>query len=502
MATTSATSSTTSSQIDVSSVVAQLMTAASIPLDKLNSKVSKDQTIISDLGILKAKISSFKDALTKLESPSSYSTTIATSSNTSVATATSNTGAQSGRYNLLVNQTAEAANISVKGFTSLTQNISLPGNGDGFTVTVGANTYYSKNNNIGSKTGVTTPALTAGTVTDLKDWINKIAINNGENISANIVQTTSTSYALVIAGKSTGVSNSIGFTGLNGYSVITSNGTSVSSSNVTLNSVNENSGNIVSVNSTARDALLQINGLSFQKSSNTITDAVANISFNLLSPVLPGGVTNSALISVGDGADSSSTIIQDLVTSYNGFIAQYKEMVANSQNTTNGKVGSLSNRQGLLPFIGDIKNKMSIGALAADSSSLSLVTMGIDLQTDGTMKFNSSNYNQGIATGLLAKLRAGISVGGVAGSSVNLSTVLSSTINPGGTISSTIAGQTNLISASQSRIDNLKIQLSLLEKSYVSQYSRLNTLLFNLGQTSSQLTSALTAVTNINSGKT
>jgi flagellar hook-associated protein 2 len=339
-------------------------------------------------------------------------------------------------------------------------------------------------------------------VTDLKDWINKIAINNGENISANIVQTTSTSYALVIAGKSTGVSNSIGFTGLNGYSVITSNGTSVSSSNVTLNSVNENSGNIVSVNSTARDALLQINGLSFQKSSNTITDAVANISFNLLSPVLPGGVTNSALISVGDGADSSSTIIQDLVTSYNGFIAQYKEMVANSQNTTNGKIGSLSNRQGLLPFIGDIKNKVSIGALAADSSSLSLVTMGIDLQTDGTMKFNSSNYNQGIATGLLAKLRAGISVGGVAGSSVNLSTVLSSTINPGGTISSTIAGQTNLISASQSRIDNLKIQLSLLEKSYVSQYSRLNTLLFNLGQTSSQLTSALTAVTNINSRKT
>ena len=502
MATTSTTSATNSSQIDVSSVVAQLMTVASAPLDRLNSKISKDQAVISDLGILKAKISTFKDALTKIESPSSYSTPIATSSNTSVATATSNTGAQLGRYNLLVNQTAEAANISVKGFTSLTQNISFPVNGDGFTITVGSQTYYSKNANTGSITGVTTPALTAGTVTDLKDWVNKIAINNGANISANIVQTTSTSYALVIAGKSTGLSNSIGFTGLNGYSVTTSNGTSDSSSNVTLNSVNENSGNIVSVNSTARDALLQINGLSFQKSSNTITDAVANISFNLLSPVLPGGVSTSALISVGDGADNSSTIIQDFITSYNGMIAQYKELVANSQNTTNGKIGSLSNRQGDLAYIGDIKSKLSIGALTAESSSLSLATMGMDLQTDGTIKFNSSNYNQGITTGLLAKLKAGISIGGSVGSSNNVSTILSSIINPGGSISSTIAGQTSLIRNSQSRIDNLKIQLSLLEKSYISQYSRLNTLLFNLGQTSSQLTSALTAVTNINSGKT
>ena len=497
---TTPTTSATSSQIDVSSVVAQLMSAASIPLDKLNSKVSKDQAVISDLGILKAKISSFKDAITKLESPQSYSSTIASSSNTSVATATSNTGAQIGRYSLLVKQTAEAANISVKGFTSLTQNISFPVNGDGFTITVGSNTYYSKNSNTGSLTGVITPALTSGNVTDLKDWINKIAINNGANISANIVQTTSTSYALVIAGKSTGVSNSIGFTGLNNYSVITANGATASSSNVTLNNGDENSGNIVSVNSTARDALLEINGLAFQKPANTINDAVANISFNLLSPVLPGGVPNSALISVGDGTDSSNTIIQDFITSYNGVITQYKDMVANSQNTTNGKIGSLSNRQGLLPFIGDIKNRVSIGALTAEGSSLSLATMGIDLQIDGTMKFNSSNYNQGLATGLLSKLKVGISVGGVGGSSVNLSSMLSSIINPGGSISSAIAGQTTSISASQNRIDNLKTQLSLLEKSYVSQYSRLNTLLFNLGQTSSQLTSALTAVTNINSG--
>jgi flagellar hook-associated protein 2 len=62
MAVSSATNSSTTS-IDVASIVEQLMKVENKPLESLTSKIDQQKLIISDLGTIKSKVSAFQDAL-------------------------------------------------------------------------------------------------------------------------------------------------------------------------------------------------------------------------------------------------------------------------------------------------------------------------------------------------------------------------------------------------------------------------------------------------------
>ena len=124
----------------------------------------------------------------------------------------------------------------------------------------------------------------------------------------------------------------------------------------------------------------------------------------------------------------------------------------------------------------------------------------MDLQVDGSIKFNQNNLTTSKSAGLLSTLSGGISVGGNITSSNNLYTLLSSITNPGGIIDSTINIQNQSVQYTNSRVKVLQSQLATQQKNYYAQYSQLNALLFSLNQTSSQLTSSLAAVTNINKG--
>ena len=190
MATVSSTSSATSTaSIDVANIVSQLMTVANKPLDSVKSQINSENLAISDLGTLKSKLSNFRDALTTFQTPGTYNTVSAGSNNTTVATASALSGTTLGRYNLTINQTAEASNISVAGFTSASDVLTLDST-DGFTLTLAGKTYHSNQ----TYTRTTTPATTGGTVrsissttstlTDLKSWINQVGANFSAPVSS------------------------------------------------------------------------------------------------------------------------------------------------------------------------------------------------------------------------------------------------------------------------------------------------------------------------------
>jgi flagellar hook-associated protein 2 len=237
-----------------------------------------------------------------------------------------------------------------------------------------------------------------------------------------------------------------------------------------------------------------VNGLEVQRSSNTISDVIANAVINL-------GSSGSSLVTIFSGTDNSSSVINSFVTAYNDVITQYKVMTANSINNPSLPKGSLSDAPSLLSFVSQIKQVLSSGALSASNSVISLSSLGVDLQSDGTMKFNKDNFSTAQSQGLLGTLSAGINIGGTVNSTANLYTTLSSLVNPGGTIDRTITLQKNDILYTNSRAKVLENQIELQRSSYTATYSKLYALLFQLSQASSQLTSSLTAVTNINSSK-
>jgi flagellar hook-associated protein 2 len=126
---------------------------------------------------------------------------------------------------------------------------------------------------------------------------------------------------------------------------------------------------------------------------------------------------------------------------------------------------------------------------------MSLSTLGIDLQLDGTAKFNSASFATASSAGLRDTLSLGVTMGYVSSTS-NLNTFLTSQVKVGGALSSQIDSETTAVLTLAKRQDDLQTRLNSIQNNLISQYSALNALLFQLSSTSNSLTSALDALTN------
>ena len=134
-------------------------------------------------------------------------------------------------------------------------------------------------------------------------------------------------------------------------------------------------------------------------------------------------------------------------------------------------------------------------------STTSLASLGLDIQLDGTMQFNTASYQKSVASGLLAKLAKGLKVGYL-GETSNLDKFIKAQIdNSKGALVSEINQQQDAITRLQEKKADLQDHINQVQNNYITQYSALNALLFQLSSTSTSLASALTAITNINSGK-
>ena len=503
---TSSSASTGTASIDVASIVAQLMTVENKPLDAINTKITQQQVIISDLGTVKSKVSALGDALKAFQNPNSYNASVVSTSDSTVVQATAANGALLGNYNLTVSATALASKYTIAGYSSASDIASIDSVA-GFSITVGSAIY----NTLGTPAG--TPALAStATVAELKDWINAL----GVNVNASLVQTTDSShFALMIQGTQTGLANAVSYAGISiatAPSIVTTPGSSVTPTTETANvtframtagqtltmagltftagasgadadqvaaafediavgtsaaSINTTknlgtgsggtftagtsagwimgaaeTGSLVTFTSTtpatnvtnltssgsagglsvstvssAQDAAFTMNGTSFTRSTNSISDVITGVTLNL---VKESGTAQ--VINVARGADGSQKTITDLITAYNDLIATYKTMTANANNSTSSKVGTFANSPTTLSFVNDIKSKFAIGATygSADPvtgkfSTLSMNAMGMDLQLDGTIKFNAAAYSLASSKGLQDILAAGVKVGGASG---------------------------------------------------------------------------------------
>jgi flagellar hook-associated protein 2 len=465
---TSSNSSVGTSSIDVAAIVEQLMTVENKPLEKIKTQIEQKKLVISDLGTIKSKVSTFQDALTVFQTPSTFNNSAASSSDATVVSATASNGAIKGNHSVTVTSLATATRNSVSGYASSTASATVDAT-NGFAITV-AGTTYNTNGNKTVNGVVTANAVTvlgaSPTVTDLKNWINGL----GVNVSASVVETTgSSNWALMIQGTQTGTTNAVSFTGLTGVPA-TLTDTSVT---------------------TAANASFVVNGTTFSRASNTVTDVIDGITLSLNK----ASVT-AQTISVGKGTDVSNDAINTLIKAYNDVMSTHKSMTANSANSD--KPGNFANSPSTLSFINQIKDSFAKGISYTSNGTLktmSLSTLGIDLQLDGTAKFNSASFATASATGLRDTLALGVTMGYVSSTS-NLNTFLTAQVKTGGALSSQITSETTAMQDLTKRKDNLQIRLNSIQNNLVSQYSALNALLFQLSSTSNSLSSALDALTN------
>jgi flagellar hook-associated protein 2 len=262
------------------------------------------------------------------------------------------------------------------------------------------------------------------------------------------------------------------------------------------------SGTGITVNqyTTARNAQLSIAGIAYERSSNSISDIYTGVTFNLMGTA---GTTNVKVIL---GADNTEKSITNLKDAYNDLIKSYNSMTANSANSTTP--GTFATNPTTLSFIEGIKRRFATGLTynigtnnsEGDPYRLSLASLGLDYQLDGTLKYNAVTFLMSQSTGLREKFLKGIKIG-YASATDNLMSFVKAQSSSLGTLAQEIKNETNQVSSLTKEKENIQSRLNKVQESYIAQYSGLNALLFQLNSTSSSLESALDSLTSMNSKK-
>jgi flagellar capping protein FliD len=210
----SPTSAVGNASIDVAAVVSSLMTAEQKPLDAINKKIASKELIISELGVVKTKISSLLGALKTFEDPNTYINTSIQSDNPAVLSAAASNSAQVGSYVVGVDQVAQSTLYNIAGFSSASATLNTNSSA-GFQLTVG-NTTYSTDGSKSVDGVVTANAIaaigTSPTAQALQDWIN--GLRSVTQISATLSKMDESQYALFIRGDNEGDAYDFSISGL------------------------------------------------------------------------------------------------------------------------------------------------------------------------------------------------------------------------------------------------------------------------------------------------
>jgi flagellar capping protein FliD len=249
--------------------------------------------------------------------------------------------------------------------------------------------------------------------------------------------------------------------------------------------------------SSAQNAIFTVGDASYSKTSNTISDAITGLTLSLTEE----GVAN---VFVELGEDKSEETIKGFMTAYNDLIKSANGMTANSANSLNP--GTFANSPTSLSFISDIKRRVADGASynigQTDSSGqpyrLSLASLGLEYQLDGTLAFNSLSLLTAQSTGLRDKLLSGLKVG-YQSTADNLANLLDSQISSISSLAYQANESTQSIASLNKEKDRIEDRLDKVQAGYFVQYSNLNKLLFQLDSTSIGLESALDSLTGMNS---
>lgn len=443
-----------STVLDVPTLVSQLMSVERQPIDKLNTQVSSYQTKISSFGTISGLVSGFQTALQGLTT--SIQGFSATPSDASVFSATASSTAAAGTYSLNVTKLAQSQNLAAAGQASDTSAIA-GASASTVTFTIGTS---STNVSIGAN----------ATLQDIRTAINSANLG----VTATIVNDGSgTPYRLALASNTTGKSNAIS-------SITIQAGGDANINNLLAYNPTTNAPALPTLTQTvaAEDAAFTVNGIAITNASNTITNAIQGVTLTL------NKVTTTPVnLTVARDTNAVSTAVSSFVDAYNALSSQLKSRSAYGSSTSTP--GALAGDGTVRLMLDQLRSIFMTPASGGTLSYLSQV--GITTQADGTLKFDSAQLNSAMTNNFSDVTNLFSSATGFA---TRLNTWTTNTLQSGtGLIASATNSLNTSIQGYNDQISRLEVRMTALQKQYTTTYSNLNMLLSNMNNTSSYLTS-------------
>jgi len=447
------------SNLDVNSIITQLMAIEKQPLTALQTKASTINSTVSEYGKIKSAVSTLKDLSSKLASMTTWAQTTSTSSDTSVTASTN--GSAPGNYAVEVQTLASVQTLATAVFPSAA---ATPGAG---TLHIELGTWGAGQTSFTPKAGATAVDVTVAatdTLTDVRDKINA----SGAGVTA-LIMTDATGSRLLMRSSTTGADNAFRTSGLTGVSYDTG-------------------AKDMTQNQTAANAAATVNGLAVSSATNTLTNIVDGLTLTL-------SAVTAAPVSVDVVTDTDA--IKKTITD---FAAAYSAVV--QLISTDTKYNATTKTGGILQGDGTATSlQRQLRSLAGSTSGAStmfarLSDVGLELQLDGSMTVNATKIDSALAnTGELKKMFSNSNVLDATqdGFAKRFKTITTGLLASDGSVTTRTSGLADELTKNQKDQDSLNIRLASIEKRMRAQYTALDATMAKLNSTSTYLTNQIAA---------
>lgn len=464
------------SGLDLNSILTSLMQVEQQPLLALRTKEASFQARISSLGTLKGALSSLQTAAGGFIPSATqslvdkYATFKASVADTTIASATAGNGAAAGAYELNVTALAASHRLTSPGTDKVAENAAVTaGLAAGGTLKIelgtlsGSSPTATYSADALRELNVTVAA--GSTLEQVRDAINTAASDN--RVSATIVTGTNGPQLILSSGK-TGLENVLKLSGLGGFEY---------------DPAGAGSGNLSQSTSDGgqppSNAAFTLNGIGATSSTNSVSGVLDGVTIKLAK--LSAG-TPTTLTVTKDSTTSLTAAISTFVKSYNDAAKSMTNLGYYDASTK--KAGALQGDSTLRGAQTQVRNLLATQA-GGTSAYQTLSDIGVTLQTDGTLKLDSSKLTAAVEAdfGGVASLVSAVGTAykngleGIVGTSGNITAATDST--------------NRLIKDLGKRQEALAERLTQIETRYRKQFSALDSLIASMNKTSAYLTQQL-----------
>lgn len=429
------------SGMDTESIVSALVGVERQGQTALQTKLTANNSSISNLSSVSALLSKLKAASDALDTTAEVGSYKASSSNAAIVASSSGL-ASPGKYSITVEKLAKEQRTYSNTIAS-----------------VGTALGQAGTLKLGVGAGTTTDISIVATDT-LDDVIGKINAS-GQKITASSFYD-GTSYRIQLRGQDSGAANALS---------ITETGTTFGF-NVPANTVQA-----------AQDAQIKLDGFTIKSATNQVTGAIRGVTL-----ALTAETTDAVTVGVDNDPDGLKTKLTALVDSYNAVVSKVKELAGNG--TVKARDANLAGDS----ILRSINSRIS-GALQTVTSSTatynSLGSIGLSLDRSGKLSLDATKFSKamaadsdGVTKVLSGAGTGGLGVMGAVSSAVDLFTKTGTGL---------LANRSDAMSATtkrlQDRIDREEIRINRYAEQLRKQFTLMDTTVASWNSQSSYLSS-------------
>ncbi|MDD2006237.1 flagellar filament capping protein FliD [Pseudomonas putida] len=439
------------SGLDISGIVKALADAEKAPKQtQINNQTTTATTSLSAIGTVKSALDTFRAAVAKLNTASSFSGLASSSSDEAIAKIKLGDGASSGNYALEVTQLATASKISTQVYEKTSTIVNDSGQSQTLTISQGSATH-------------SVTIANGATLQQARDTINGQLQSKG--ITANIVTDASGSRLIFSSTK------------MGEGTELTLGGDASMASDVTTIAEPQN-------------AKYTLDGLELESASNTVTGAISGVDITLVKE-------GKASLAVSSNNDTLKTSVQSFVTAYNALMTTINAQTKVTTGSDGSATGSaaLTGDATMRSLVNSIRSEISRSVGSTGLRTLS--QLGINtVQKTGLLELNDTKWDAAVKT-------YGADISGLFTGKEGLLTRMTSATEEyaktGGILASRQTNLTNQLKQLEESQTALDRRIESLTETLTKKYNAMDTMVAQLKATSDSVMTTLNALNKANS---